>query len=325
MIMNKSKRIFLAGHNGLVGNAVLNKLRKEGFKNIITRNKKNLDLLNQKKVDIFFKESKIHAVIFCAGFVGGIGATSVMPVEFSTLNLRMFLNTIEASFNNKVDVFINLGSACIYPTSIRGDLKEEDLLTDKLEPTNEAYSIAKISSLKICNFYKKQHNKNYFSLMPANIFGENDNYNLKTSHVVPALIRKFFEAKKNNSKNLIIWGDGKPIRDLFYSHDLADAILFCLKNYKKQIFLKYVNKNGFLNVGTGNGVQIKEIVSLLKNISGFKGKIIYDSRSSINGMKRRVVNISKIKKLGWKPNHNFEQALKKVYEFYSNNYAKLKH
>lgn len=322
--MDKIKKIFLAGHNGLVGSAVFNQLRKNGYKNLITRNRKELDLLDQKKVNNFFKKNKIHTVIFCAGIVGGIGATSTMPVEFSTLNLRMFLNTIQASFKNKVEVFINLGSACIYPTSIKKDLKEEDLLTDKLEPTNEAYSIAKISSLKICNFYKKQFGKNYFSLMPANIFGENDNYDLKTSHVVPALIRKFFEAKIKNKKNLQIWGDGKPIRDLFYSQDLADAILFCLKNYKKKKFLKHLNKNGFLNVGTGQGVQIKEIVESLISISGFKGKIIYDGRKSINGMKRRVVNIKKIQAIGWKPNHTFKQALRKVYTYYSNNYRKLR-
>ena len=322
--MNKSKKIFLSGHNGLVGSAVLKKLKDSGFKKIIIKDRKKLDLLDQKKVESFFKKNKIHTVIFCAGFVGGIGATSSKPVEFSTLNLRMFLNTIESSFKNNVEVFINLGSACIYPTSIKRNLKEEDLLTDKPEPTNEAYSLAKISSLKICNFYKQQFKKNYFSLMPANIFGENDNYDLKTSHVVPALIRKFFEAKKQNKKNLIIWGDGKPIRDLFYSNDLADAILFCLKNYKNKSFIKYINKNGFLNVGTGKGVQIREIIESLIKISGYNGKIIYDGRSSINGMRRRVLNITKIKKLGWKPKHTFIQALKKVYYNYSKNNNNLR-
>jgi len=322
--MIQSKNIFLAGHNGLVGNAAFNLLKKNGYKNIIVRSRNKLDLLDQKKVNNFLRKNKIHTVIFCAGLVGGIGATTAKPVEFSTVNLRMFLNIIQASFKNKVEVFINLGSACIYPTSIKKDLKEEDLLTDKLEPTNEAYSVAKISSLKICNFYKQQYNKNYFSLMPANIYGENDNYNLKTSHVVPALIRKFFEATKKNKKSLQIWGDGKPIRDLFYSQDLADAILFSLKNYKKKNFIKHLDKNGFLNVGTGKGVQIKEIVNSLKNISGYKGKIIYDGRKSINGMKRRVLNIKKIKSIGWKPNHTFKEALRKVYDYYSNNYKQLK-
>ena len=322
--MKKSKKIFLAGHKGLVGSAVLKKLNINGYKKIITRDRKDLDLLDQKKVDLFFKKNKIYGVIFCAGFVGGIGATSSKPVEFSTLNLRMFLNTIESSFKNNVEIFINLGSACIYPTNIKRNLKEEDLLTDKPEPTNEAYSLAKISSLKICNFYKQQYKKDYFSLMPANIFGENDNYDLKTSHVVPALIRKFFEAKTQNKKKLTIWGDGKPIRDLFYANDLADAILFCLKNYKKKSFVKYINKNGFLNVGTGKGVQIKEIIKSLINISGFNGKIIYDGRKSINGMKRRVLNITKIKKLGWKPKHNFYEALRKVYNNYSIIHNKLR-
>ena len=322
-MVDKSTRIFIAGHKGLVGSSLHRLLKKNNFKNIIVKSKSELNLLDAKKVDKFFKKSKIELVIFCAGLVGGIKANSTFSTEFFTQNMSIIINTLSSSHKHGVKYFINLGSACIYPKNINRKLKESDLLTGELEQTNEPYSLAKISALKLCNYYRKQFNREYYSLMPANLFGKNDNFNLEKAHVIPALIRKFYEAKKFKIKKVEVYGNGKSIRDFLYVEDLALAILFTIKNFHKKKFKESISEFGFFNVGYGKGLKIISLINKIKKLSKFKGEVLFVNKT-LNGTKFRVLSSRKLLSKGWKTKYSFNQALKITYNWYTNNTIKRK-
>lgn len=235
--------------------------------------------------------------------------------------MSMIINTLRCSHKNDVNYFINLGSACIYPKNIKRKLKESDLLTGKLEKTNEPYALAKISALKLCNYYKKQFNRDYYSLMPANLFGKNDNFNLENSHVIPALIRKFYEAKKFEYEQVEVFGDGKSVRDFLYVEDLALAILFTIKNLHKKEFKKSISEFGFLNVGYGKGIKIISLINKIKQISDFKGKIVFKYKN-LNGTRFRVLSSSKLISKGWRKKYSFDNGLKITFDWYKNNTTK---
>jgi GDP-L-fucose synthase len=320
-MINKNTKIFIAGHKGLVGSSIYTLLKKKNFKNIIVKSKSELNLLDSIKVDKFFKKNKIELVIFCAGLVGGIKANSKYSTEFFNQNMLMIINALSSSHKYDVKNFLNLGSACIYPKNIKRKLKESDLLKGELEKTNEPYALAKISALKLCNYYRKQFNRDYYSLMPANLFGKNDNFNLENSHVIPALIRKFYEAKKFEHKHVEVFGDGKSVRDFLYVEDLALAIFFTIKNLHKKEFKKTISEFGFLNVGYGKGIKIISLINKIKQISNFKRKIVFKYKN-LNGTRFRVLSSSRLTSKGWKNKYSFDNGLKITFNWYKNNTTK---
>ena len=299
-------KIWIAGHNGMVGSSLLRFFSKKKSYKILKVDKKKLNLLNQRKVFNWLKKHRPNIVINAAAKVGGIKHNNDYPAEFIYENLTISTNIIHGSFLAKVDKLINLGSACIYPKYSKQPIKEEYLLSGKLEKTNEAYAIAKIASLKMCEYYNKQFNCNYFSLQPTNLYGYNDNFDLKSSHVLPALINKFHHAKINNKKFVEIWGSGKAKREFLFVDDLADAIFYILKHYKK---------NEFLNVGSGQEISIKALALMIKKIVGYKGKIIFN-KNMPDGTPRRIVSNNKLKKLGWKSKTALALGIHKTYNFF---------
>lgn len=310
--MNKNSKIFVAGHKGLVGSAVVRKLIENGFENIITRTRQEVDLENQSSVYKLFLETKPDYVFMCAAKVGGILANQTYPVDFIRSNLLVQQNIIDASFYSGVQKLLFLGSSCIYPKFSPQPIKEEYLLTGELEPTNEWYALAKIAGIKTCQAYSKQYGFDAISLMPTNLYGINDNFNLNSSHVLPALIRKFHEAKISNTP-VTIWGSGKPKREFLYVDDLAEACLFLMDNY---------NSTEIINVGTGEDVSIKELSEIVKTVVDFSGEILYDSTKP-DGTPRKLLDVSKINSLGWKHKTNLETGIKNTYEwFLENNFRK---
>jgi GDP-L-fucose synthase len=302
--VNKKDKIYIAGHNGMVGSALLRKLKHEGFTNFILRSSKELDLRDQHAVADFFAETKPDYVFLAAARVGGIVANSSYRAEFLYDNLMIQNNIIHESYKNNVTKLMFLGSSCIYPKLAPQPLKEEYLLTGVLEHTNEPYAIAKIAGIKMCDAYRAQYGCNFVSVMPTNLYGPNDNYDLNTSHVLPALIRKFHEAKMNNSPEVTIWGSGKPYREFLHVDDLADACYYLMDKY---------NEAGFINIGTGIDMQINELALLVKEIVGFTGKLKNDT-SKPDGTPRKLMDISRLKKLGWTPGIHLRDGVKKVYE-----------
>lgn len=264
--MLKTAKIFVAGSRGMVGSAIVRNLEQNGFTNIITKSSKELDLRNQQAVFEFFETEKPEYVFLAAAKVGGIHANNTYPAEFIYDNMMIQNNAIHAAYLNKVEKLFFLGSSCIYPKFAPQPLKEEYLLTGALEPTNEAYAIAKISGLKMCEFYKKQYGCNFISAMPTNLYGINDNFNLQNSHVLPALLRKFIEAKQNNSSEVVVWGSGTPMREFLFVDDLAEACVFLMQNY---------NDAETVNIGTGEDVTIKELAETIKKTVGFEGEFIF--------------------------------------------------
>ncbi|MFT6745756.1 MAG: GDP-L-fucose synthase [Glaciecola sp.] len=302
--MNKEDKIYLAGHRGMVGSAIHRKLSKEGFKNIITATSKELDLREQKRVREFFKKHQPDYVILAAAKVGGIKANSTYRAEFLHDNLVIQSNVIQCAHQLKVKKLLFLGSSCIYPKLAPQPLKEEYLLTGELEPTNEPYAIAKIAGIKMCEAYRDQYGCNFISAMPTNLYGPNDNYDLKNSHVLPALIRKFHEAKINNSPAVEIWGSGTPKREFLHVDDLAEACYFLLQNY---------NEKSFVNVGIGEDVSIKNLALLVQQITGYSGALKFDS-SKPDGSPRKLMNVDKINSLGWQAKINLENGISAVYQ-----------
>ena len=321
--MKKKSKIFIAGHKGLVGSAILRRFNTEGYKNLILRESSQLDLTNQISVDNFFKKEKPEIVILAAAKVGGIYANSTYPADFIYKNIMIQSNVIHAAFKNRVKKFIYLGSSCIYPKKSKQPIKEDYLLSGKLEKTNSAYAVAKISGLIMCQSYNEQYkNKTDFRcLMPTNLYGPNDNYHNLESHVIPALIRRIHEAKIKKIKKVIIWGTGKAQRDFLYSDDLADAILFLLK-IKKEKFKQYLNNQyNIINIGSGYEYTVKNLAKIIAEVVGFKGTIIYDIKKP-DGTLRKFLSNKILANLGWKPQFKLYEGLKKTYEDYLCNNVK---
>ncbi|RAK23648.1 GDP-L-fucose synthase [Flavobacterium aquaticum] len=307
--MLKDAKIFVAGSNGMVGSAIVRALRSKGFVNIVVKSSKELDLKNQQAVHDFFSQEQPDYVFLAAAKVGGIHANNTYPATFIYDNIMIQSNVIQAAYDFNVKKLLFLGSSCIYPKFAPQPIKEEYLLTGSLEPTNEAYAIAKIAGLKMCQFYKQQYGCNFISAMPTNLFGVNDNFNLENSHVLPALLRKFIEAKQNNKQEVTIWGSGTPKREFLFVDDLAEACLFLMENY---------NGNETVNIGTGEDVSIKELAETIMKIVGFEGNLIFDA-SKPDGAPRKLLDVSKINNLGWKHKTNLEEGIQKTLNWIQKN------
>jgi GDP-L-fucose synthase len=307
--MEKSSKIYVAGHNGMVGSAIVRNLKQRGYLNIITKTSKELDLRNQLAVADFFAFEKPDFVFLAAAKVGGIVANNTYRADFIFDNLMIEANVIHNSYLNKVKKLLFLGSSCIYPKLSPQPLKEEYLLNGYLESTNQPYSIAKIAGIELCDSYRYQYGCNFISAMPTNLYGPNDNYDLEKSHVLPAMLRKFITAKRNNSLSVELWGTGSPKREFLHVNDLAEACLFLMQSY---------NENGLVNIGTGIDVTIKDLAELIQEITGFPGDILWNTEKP-DGTPRKLLDVSKINSLGWKASIDLESGLKMVYEIVKEN------
>jgi len=306
--MNKNSKIYIAGHRGLVGSAIARRFESAGYTNFVVRAHAELDLTRQDDVERFFEKEKPEIVVLAAAKVGGIGANSSYPAQFIYQNLSIALNIIEAARKAGVAKLLNLGSSCIYPKMAPQPLKEEYLLTGPLEPTNEAYAIAKIAAIKLCRYYNQEYGTNYISLMPTNLYGHGDNYDLANSHVLPALIRKFHEAKVAGGP-VVLWGDGSPLREFLHADDLADAAVFLMEH------VDAADSGEIINVGTGEDLSIKDLASLVARIVGYSGDVVWDS-SKPNGTPRKLLDVSRLHALGWKHKIDLEQGITATYQSY---------
>ena len=318
MTINKAKNIFIAGHNGMVCSAIIRKLKSNKSYNILTASRSKLNLTDQSQVRKFFNQNKIDQVYIAAARVGGIVANNSFPADFIHENLMIQSNIINASHQNNIQKLLFLGSSCIYPKFSEQPISEEALLTGKLEPTNEPYAIAKISGIKLCESYNRQYGRDYRCIMPTNLYGPNDNFNLENSHVIPALIRKFHEAKKMNLEEVFIWGSGSPLREFLHVDDLADACVFMM-NLEDKLFNNYTEPClSHINVGTGVDCTIKELASLIAEIVQFSGHIKWD-RSRPDGTPRKLLNVDKINNLGWKHSICLKDGLIDTYQWFLKN------
>ena len=304
--MKKDSRIYVAGHRGLVGSAILRKLEEQGYTNLVYKTSKELDLRDPRQVEEFFKAERIEYVFLAAAKVGGIVANNQYPADFIRDNLMIQTNVIDSAYRSGVEKLLFLGSTCIYPKLAPQPLKEEYLLTGELEPTNEPYALAKIAGIKMCESYNRQYGTKYISAMPTNLYGENDNFDLHTSHVLPALIRKFHEAKENDAEFVEVWGTGTPLREFLYSDDLADACVYLMNNYEG---------NEIVNIGVGEDLSIKELAEKIKATVGFTGELRFDT-SKPDGTPRKLVDVTKINALGWKATTSLDEGLKKAYDWF---------
>lgn len=312
-MIKKNEKIYIAGSTGLVGSAIKRYLKKHKYNNLMTKNSKEVNLINQTELNKFFSAEKPAVVILSAGKVGGILANNNYRADFIYQNLMIVANVVHASYKFGVKKLIFLGSSCIYPKFANQPIKEEELLTGTLEPTNEPYAIAKIAGIKLCESYYKQYNCNFFSVMPTNIYGVGDKFDLENSHVIPALILKFHEAKINNSKNIDVWGTGNPRREFLYVDDLAEAVVFLMQNFNaEQLYKQNISQ---INIGTGQDIKIKELAELIKKVVNYEGNIKFD-HTKPDGMPRKLLDISRLNKLGWKHKTTLEEGLKKTYEWY---------
>lgn len=307
--MEKDSKIYVAGHRGLVGSAIVRQLEKQGYTNLVYRTSSELDLKDKASVDAFFKTEKPEYVFLAAAKVGGIVANNEYPADFIRDNLLIQTNTIDAAYRNAVKKLLFLGSTCIYPKFAAQPMNEDSLLTGELEPTNEPYAIAKIAGIKMCESYNRQYGTNYISVMPTNLYGPNDNFDLETSHVLPALMRKFHEAKEENKSEVEVWGTGSPKREFLYSDDLADATIYLMNNY---------NGNQFVNVGVGKDLPVKELAEKIKKVVGFKGEIVFNT-SKPDGTPRKLVDVSKLNELGWQAQTTLDEGLEKAYDWFLEN------
>ena len=308
-MMEKNAKIYVAGHRGMVGSAIVRALKNQGYTNIITRTSKELDLRRQIDVEEFFASEKPDYVFLAAAKVGGILANNEAPADFMYDNMILEMNVIHEAYKNKVKKLMFLGSSCIYPRMAPQPMKEDCLLTSELEKTNEAYALAKISGLKYCEYLNRQYSTDFISVMPTNLYGPNDNYHPEHSHVLPALIRRFHEAKENNLNEVVIWGTGTPLREFLYVDDLADACVYLMNTY---------SGNETVNLGTGKELSIKELAELVKKVVGFKGDISFDTTKP-DGTPRKLLDVSKLEKLGWKYKTELEDGVKLAYEDFLNN------
>ncbi len=307
--MQPTDKIYIAGHRGMVGSALLRNLNLKGFSNIVTRTSAELDLRDQAAVNKFFQQEKPAFVFLAAARVGGINANNTYRAEFIYDNLMIEANIIHACYKNNINKLLFLGSSCIYPKMAPQPLHEDSLLTGLLEHTNEPYAIAKIAGIKLCDAYRAQYGCNFIAAMPTNLFGPNDNYDLEYSHVLPALLRKIITAKKNNDASVVIWGTGSPRREFLFVDDLADACIYLMQNY---------NDAGFVNIGTGQDLTINELAILIKDIVGYNGRIDNDTTKP-DGTPRKLLDVTKLKNLGWQSSVTLEEGIKKVFEEVRNN------
>jgi GDP-L-fucose synthase len=312
--LDKTTKIYIAGHNGMVGSAVWRALASNGYSNLVGKTSKEIDLTNQQAVYDFYKKEQPKVVINTAAKVGGILANNDFPYQFLMENMKIQNNLIDCAFKLGIEKFIFLGSSCIYPKFAPQPLKEEYLLTDSLEPTNEWYAIAKITGVKACQAIRKQYNKDYISLMPTNLYGYFDNFDLQSSHVLPAMLRKFHEAKINNHSDVTLWGSGTPMREFLFVDDIADAIIFSLENHLPDYLY---------NIGSGKDITIKELAKTIQNIIGHKGKIIWDN-SKPDGTPRKLLDVSKMKDIGWEYSTELEKGIEKTYQWFLKNIDLIK-
>lgn len=302
--MDKNSKIYIAGHRGMAGSAIHRRLIKDGFKNFVFRTSDELDLRDQRAVANFFEKEKPAYVFLAAAKVGGIVANNTYRAEFLYDNLMIQSNVIESSYRNGVEKLLFLGSSCIYPKLAPQPLKEDYLLTGLLEHTNEPYAIAKIAGIKMCDAYRNQYDCNFISAMPTNLYGPNDNYDLKNSHVLPALLRKFHEAKIDNQAEVIVWGSGTPRREFLHADDMADACVFLMKNYSEE---------GLINIGVGEDLSIRELAEMIKDIVGYQGTIVFDA-SKPDGTPRKLMDVSKLSSFGWKASIELKEGIEQVYK-----------
>jgi GDP-L-fucose synthase len=302
--MELHSKIYVAGHTGMVGSAIVDNLKSKGYTNIVTRNSADLDLTNQQATADFFEEKKPEYIFLAAAKVGGIVANNSYRADFIYENMMIQNNVIHHSYLNNAKKLLFLGSSCIYPKLAAQPLKEEYLLTGLLEETNEPYAIAKIAGIKMCDAYRKQYDCNFISVMPTNLYGFNDNYDLQNSHVLPALLRKFHEAKINGNHEVVVWGSGKPLREFLHASDMADACVFLMQNY---------NQEGFINIGSGEEVSIQDLAILIQEIVGFEGKIVFDVTKP-DGTPRKLMDSTRLNSLGWKYTISLKEGIKQVYD-----------
>lgn len=304
--MEKDSKIYIAGHNGMVGSAIIRRLNELGYENIVYKEFSDLDLRRQEQVENFFEEEKPEYVFLAAAKVGGIHANNTFPAEFIYDNLMIEANIIHSAFKSGVKKLLFLGSSCIYPKFATQPIAEEELLNGYLEPTNEAYAIAKITGIELCKFYRKQYGADFISAMPTNLYGINDNFNLETSHVMPALIRKFHEAKINGDKEVVMWGTGTPKREFLYVDDLADGLIHLINQYSDEIHL---------NIGTGEDVEIRELAQIIKEVVGYEGQIVNDITKP-DGTPRKLLNVDRLHNTGWKHKVELKEGIEIVYRWY---------
>lgn len=308
--MNKDSKIFVAGHRGLVGSAIVRALQKDGFTNLILRTREELDLTDQHAVAEFFAQEKPEYVFLAAAKVGGIMANKTYPADFIYNNLTIQTNIIHSAYVHKVKKLLFLGSSCIYPKLCPQPIKEEYLLTSELEPSNKAYAVAKIAGIIMCQSYNEQHGTNFISLMPTNLYGINDNFDLENSHVLPAMIRRFHEAKISKNPSVTLWGTGSVMREFLHVDDLAEASLFLMKNY---------NDSSIVNVGTGEDVTIKELAEKIKKVVGYDGEVVWDTTKP-DGTPRKLLDVSKLHSLGWKHSISLDDGISSTYKWFKENY-----
>lgn len=312
--MDTQSKIYIAGHTGLVGSALVRRLTQDGYSNLLTVTRRDLDLTSQAGVNDFFQSEKPEYVFAAAARVGGIHANNSYPAEFIYNNIQMQTNIIHAAWENKVNKLVFLGSSCIYPKFAPQPMKEEHLLTGELEPTNESYAIAKIAGIKMCQAYRKQYGFNAISLMPTNLYGSDDNFDLENSHVLPALIRKFHEAKIEGQESVTIWGSGSPKREFLHVDDLAEACVFLMNNY---------DSDSIVNIGAGKDISIKELAELIKDIVGFEGVLELDS-SKPDGPPQKLLDVSKLDGMGWHAKTSLEDGIRTTYQWYCSKYSGCK-
>lgn len=306
--MKLDSKIYVAGHRGMVGSAIVRNLESKGYTNIIYKTSKELDLRIQNDTEKFFEKEKPEYVFLAAAKVGGINANNTYPAEFIYDNLMIATNVIHSAYKYNVKKLIALGSSCIYPKFSQQPIKEGSLMNGKLEPTNEAYAIAKIIALELCKFYRREYNCDFISAMPTSLFGINDNFDLETGHVIPSLMRKFHEAKLRGDKKIVMWGTGKPRREFLYVDDLADCLVYLMLNYSEETHI---------NIGTGKDIEIRKLAEIIKTVVGYEGKIINDTTKP-DGTPRKVLDIEVLNNTNWKPSINLEDGLKIMYQWYLN-------
>lgn len=307
--MEQQARIFVAGHRGLVGSAILRRLEKDGYMGLITRTRQELDLADRDAIERFFQAEKPAYVFLAAAKVGGILANNTYPADFLRENLAIQLNVIDAAYRHGVKKLLFLGSSCIYPKFAPQPIKEEYLLTGALEPTNDAYAIAKIAGIQLCQSYNKQYGTNFISVMPTNLYGPGDNFDLQNSHVLPALIRKFHEAKVSGAPEVVVWGTGSPKREFLHVDDLADACLYLMQSY---------NGSDFINVGVGEDLSIQELAEMIRSVVGYEGALVYDTTKP-DGTPRKLLDVSRLTALGWRARIGLDDGLTQTYQWFLEN------